>query len=221
LLHPTRNGLFHVGIGLHGFAHAHISLLLINQRISGFAIKRLRGWTKGGLLQSRTTEGDRVFELFPLRNDFVKAFRNLPVASTLTIENIETAMRYKLLGKSGLRVSELCLGTMTFGEAWKDWHLATSKEESRKIFDGFAEAGGNFIDTANKYNEGASESLLGEFIESGTTSSSPQNTRSSRARVIPTRAAITARTWPAPLRLASRGSRLTTSTSIGFMPGIS
>jgi aryl-alcohol dehydrogenase-like predicted oxidoreductase len=75
-------------------------------------------------------------------------------------------MRYKLLGKSGLRVSELCLGTMTFGEAWKDWGLATSKEESRKIFDGFAEAGGNFIDTANKYNEGASESLLGEFIES-------------------------------------------------------
>jgi aryl-alcohol dehydrogenase-like predicted oxidoreductase len=55
---------------------------------------------------------------------------------------------------------------MTFGEAWKDWGLATSKEESRKIFDGFAEAGGNFIDTANKYNEGASESLLGEFIES-------------------------------------------------------
>src|SRR5262245_24281331 len=75
-------------------------------------------------------------------------------------------MRYKLLGKSGLRVSELCLGTMTFGEAWKNWGLATSKEESRKIFDSFAEAGGNFIDTANKYNEGASESLLGEFIES-------------------------------------------------------
>jgi aryl-alcohol dehydrogenase-like predicted oxidoreductase len=43
--------------------------------------------------------------------------------------------------------------------------LATSKDESRKIFDGFAEAGGNFIDTANKYNEGKSESLLGEFIE--------------------------------------------------------
>ena len=75
-------------------------------------------------------------------------------------------MRYKLLGKSGLRVSELCLGTMTFGEVWQDWGLATSKDESRKIFDIFAEAGGNFIDTANKYNEGGSESLLGEFIES-------------------------------------------------------
>ena len=75
-------------------------------------------------------------------------------------------MRYKLLGKSGLRVSELCLGTMTFGDVWRDWGLATSKEESRKIFDGFAAAGGNFIDTANKYNEGGSESLLGEFLES-------------------------------------------------------
>jgi aryl-alcohol dehydrogenase-like predicted oxidoreductase len=75
-------------------------------------------------------------------------------------------MRYKLLGKSGLRVSELCLGTMTFGDVWQDWGLATSKDESRKIFDGFADAGGNFIDTANKYNEGKSESLLGGFIES-------------------------------------------------------
>ena len=55
---------------------------------------------------------------------------------------------------------------MTFGDVWQDWGLATSRDESRKIFDGFAEAGGNFIDTANKYNEGGSESLLGEFIES-------------------------------------------------------
>jgi aryl-alcohol dehydrogenase-like predicted oxidoreductase len=85
---------------------------------------------------------------------------------TQGIEHTETTMRYKLLGKSGLRVSELCLGTMTFGDVWQDWGLATSKEESRKIFDGFAAAGGNFIDTANKYNEGGSESLLGEFLES-------------------------------------------------------
>jgi aryl-alcohol dehydrogenase-like predicted oxidoreductase len=75
-------------------------------------------------------------------------------------------MRYKLLGKSGLRVSELCLGTMTFGDVWQDWGLATPNDECRKIFDGFAAAGGNFIDTANKYNEGKSESLLGEFIAS-------------------------------------------------------
>ena len=70
-------------------------------------------------------------------------------------------MRYKLLGKSGLRVSELCLGTMTFGT---DWGWGASREESRRIFDAFAEAGGNFVDTANLYTNGTSERLVGEFI---------------------------------------------------------
>ena len=72
-------------------------------------------------------------------------------------------MQYKLLGKSGLRVSELCLGTMTFGE---DWGWGSSKEESRKIYDAFREVGGNFIDTANVYTNGTSEQFLGEFIAS-------------------------------------------------------
>ncbi|HEV8192159.1 MAG TPA: aldo/keto reductase [Ktedonobacterales bacterium] len=72
-------------------------------------------------------------------------------------------MRYKLLGKSGLRVSELCLGTMTFGETW-GW--GASKEESRRIFDAFIAAGGNFIDTASNYTGGTSEAYLGEFIAS-------------------------------------------------------
>ncbi|WP_165231686.1 aldo/keto reductase [Aquisphaera insulae] len=71
-------------------------------------------------------------------------------------------MRYRLLGKSGLRVSELCLGTMTFGE---DWGWGSSKDESRRVLDAFLEAGGNFIDTANLYTGGTSESLLGEFLE--------------------------------------------------------
>jgi aryl-alcohol dehydrogenase-like predicted oxidoreductase len=70
-------------------------------------------------------------------------------------------MRYKLLGKSGLRVSELCLGTMTFGE---DWCWGASKEESRKMFDLFVEAGGNFIDTASNYTNGTSERFVGEFV---------------------------------------------------------
>ena len=70
-------------------------------------------------------------------------------------------MRYKLLGNSGLRVSELCLGTMTFGE---DWGWGSSHEESRKDYDTFLEAGGNFIDTANVYTNGTSERLLGEFM---------------------------------------------------------
>ncbi|NES77195.1 MULTISPECIES: aldo/keto reductase [Okeania] len=72
-------------------------------------------------------------------------------------------MQYKLLGKSGLRVSELCLGTMTFGE---DWGWGSSKEESQRIYQVFREAGGNFIDTANIYTNGTSEKFLGEFIAS-------------------------------------------------------
>jgi len=70
-------------------------------------------------------------------------------------------VRYKLLGKSGLRISELCLGTMTFG---KEWGFGEGKDECRKIFEAFAKAGGNFIDTANKYTEGTSEKFVGEFI---------------------------------------------------------
>src|SRR3954453_7829070 len=70
-------------------------------------------------------------------------------------------MRSRLLGKSGLRVSELCLGTMTFGE---DWGWGSSRDESRKVLDAFLEAGGNFIDTANVYTNGTSESLLGESL---------------------------------------------------------
>lgn len=71
-------------------------------------------------------------------------------------------MRYKLLGRSGLRVSEICLGAMTFGE---DWGFGAPKEECRRIFDEFAGAGGNFIDTANMYTNGTSERFVGEFLE--------------------------------------------------------
>jgi aryl-alcohol dehydrogenase-like predicted oxidoreductase len=53
---------------------------------------------------------------------------------------------------------------MTFGKVWEDWGLTTSKAESRKIFNTFASAGGNFIDTANKYNDGQSEIMLGDFL---------------------------------------------------------
>jgi aryl-alcohol dehydrogenase-like predicted oxidoreductase len=81
----------------------------------------------------------------------------------LRVEEKEKNMRYKLLGRSGLRVSELCLGTMTFGE---DWGWGASKEVSRKIFDAYAAAGGNFIDTACNYTNGASEKFVGEFVAS-------------------------------------------------------
>src|SRR4030095_5180668 len=74
------------------------------------------------------------------------------------------SMRYKLLGKSGLRVSELCLGGMTFGQDWGNMLPGASKEESKKMFEHFVEAGGNFIDTANVYQNGSSEKYIGEFI---------------------------------------------------------
>ena len=70
-------------------------------------------------------------------------------------------MNYQLLGRSGLRVSDLCLGTMTFGD---DWGWGAAKDESRKIYDAYREAGGNFIDTANIYTNGSSEKLVGEFV---------------------------------------------------------
>lgn len=70
-------------------------------------------------------------------------------------------MRYKLLGHSGLRVSELALGTMTFGE---DWGWGADEATSRRIFDAFVEAGGNFIDTSNNYTNGTSERYVGAFI---------------------------------------------------------
>ncbi len=70
-------------------------------------------------------------------------------------------MRYKLFGRSGLRVSELALGTMTFGP---EWGWGADKPTSQAIFDAYADAGGNFIDTANRYTEGTSERYVGEFI---------------------------------------------------------
>jgi len=71
-------------------------------------------------------------------------------------------MRYKLLGRSGLRVSELCLGTMTFGDAW-GW--GASRDEAKRQFDLFAGADGNFIDTSINYTNGQSEQLLGDFLK--------------------------------------------------------
>jgi aryl-alcohol dehydrogenase-like predicted oxidoreductase len=72
-------------------------------------------------------------------------------------------MRYKLLGRSGLRVSELCLGAGTFGTNWGP--IGSDEAESRRIFDAFLEAGGNFIDTSNRYQESQSEQWLGNFIQ--------------------------------------------------------
>ncbi len=70
-------------------------------------------------------------------------------------------MKYKLLGRSGLKVSELCLGTMGFGteNGWGADHDA-----SFAIMDAYANAGGNFLDTANIYKVGTSEKIIGDYI---------------------------------------------------------
>ena len=70
-------------------------------------------------------------------------------------------MRYVLLGNTGLRVSEVCLGSMAFGTSWG---FGTDKTESVKIINSFIENGGNFIDTANVYTNGESEKYVGEAI---------------------------------------------------------
>jgi len=66
-----------------------------------------------------------------------------------------------LLGKSGLRVSNACLGTMTFGT---EWGYGATAEESKLLFERFLVTGGNFFDTANRYTEGSSERILGALI---------------------------------------------------------
>jgi aryl-alcohol dehydrogenase-like predicted oxidoreductase len=71
-------------------------------------------------------------------------------------------MRYELLGTSGLRVSELSLGTMTFGE---DWGWGADEEACTTIFEQYADAGGNFVDTANKYTDGTSERIVGDILD--------------------------------------------------------
>ncbi|MFH5797416.1 aldo/keto reductase [Haladaptatus sp. CMAA 1911] len=70
-------------------------------------------------------------------------------------------MRYQLLGSSGLRVSEMALGTMTFGD---DWGWGAGKDACEEMFDQYVGAGGNFIDTANNYTNGTSERIVGELV---------------------------------------------------------
>jgi aryl-alcohol dehydrogenase-like predicted oxidoreductase len=69
---------------------------------------------------------------------------------------------YVLLGRSGLRVSRFCLGTMTFGT---EWGWGNAEETSRQIFNRYLDSGSNFIDTADGYTNGTSETLIGKFLK--------------------------------------------------------
>ncbi len=70
--------------------------------------------------------------------------------------------RYYTLGKTGLKVSRLALGTMTFG---KEWGWGNTKEEAEAIFNYYVDHGGNFLDTADMYTQGTSEEYLGDFMK--------------------------------------------------------
>ena len=78
------------------------------------------------------------------------------------MSKIESLASYSLLGRSGLRVSPLCLGAMTFGVE-NNWGIP--KEAAFQIVDQFLERGGNFIDTADTYTSGSSERILGEYFK--------------------------------------------------------
>ena len=73
-----------------------------------------------------------------------------------------TQLRYRLLGRSGLRVSEVCLGTMSFGD---QWGFGADEATSHRVLDAFAEAGGNFLDSANKYHGGQTEEIVGKWLQ--------------------------------------------------------
>ena len=68
---------------------------------------------------------------------------------------------YTTLGRSGLRVSPLSLGTMTFGT---EWGFGSEEKVSKEIFERYLDAGGNFIDTADGYTNGHSEEMIGKFV---------------------------------------------------------
>jgi aryl-alcohol dehydrogenase-like predicted oxidoreductase len=78
-----------------------------------------------------------------------------------TTENLSLDT-YRLLGRSGLRVSPLSLGTMTFGTTW-GW--GADEPEARRIFDAYVDRGGNFVDTASGYTQGVSERFVGDFVK--------------------------------------------------------
>ncbi|MYG19053.1 MAG: aldo/keto reductase, partial [Gemmatimonadales bacterium] len=86
-----------------------------------------------------------------------------PICRAIQVEK-RRRMRYKLLGRSGLRVSEVCLGTMMMST---ESPSSAGPEESRRILEAFADRGGNYFDTANEvYSGGLSERILGEFVAS-------------------------------------------------------
>jgi aryl-alcohol dehydrogenase-like predicted oxidoreductase len=124
-------------------------------------------------------------------------------------------MRYKIFGRrTGLHVSALALGTGNFGTGWG--HGAEC-EEAKKIFDGYVEAGGNFIDTADGYQGGQAEVLVGEFIAADRDHFvvATKYTLGVMANDGMSHTGNSRRIWCAPSRRVSRACRRTASTCTG------
>ncbi|MEO7993642.1 MAG: aldo/keto reductase [bacterium] len=84
-------------------------------------------------------------------------------SSTATaVKTIPSLATYSNLGRSGLKVSPLCLGTMTFGT---EWGWGSAEDTAREILFQFLDSGGNFIDTADGYTSGTSETMIGKFLK--------------------------------------------------------
>ncbi|CAG8545831.1 3760_t:CDS:10 [Dentiscutata heterogama] len=96
-----------------------------------------------------------------INDSLIQRKTKLTQDTTFIEETLGSLNDYVLLGRSGLRVSPLCLGTETFGE---QWGIGTNYEGSKEVFDYYFENGGNFIDTSNNYNFGESERFLGKLI---------------------------------------------------------
>lgn len=126
---------------------------------------------------------------------------------------------YITLGRSGLRVSPLALGTMTFGTVW-GW--GSEENVSREIFNLYIDAGGNFIDTADQYTGGNSEEMTGKFISDRQLRIASYSRRSLPSTTIPEirmAVAMAARTSTARSKALCGVLRQTLLTSIGCTPG--
>ena len=124
---------------------------------------------------------------------------------------------YRLLGRSGLRVSPLSLGTMTFGS---DWGWGADADEGRRIFDTYVDRGGNFIDTSVNYTDGTAERLVGEFARHRRENLVIARTDSESGKLISS-AGVTGRSWHCSWRCGGqiRSGAWCSSASTTTRPG--
>src|SRR5438270_6640813 len=117
---------------------------------------------------SRSANAIRIKAVLPMAG-IIHPFIGLSSRILRLLRKRGGRMEFCNLGRTGLKVSELCMGTMTFG-----W--TATEEQAFEILDTYVESGGNFLDTANVYTHGVSEEIIGRWLTAGATatiSSSP------------------------------------------------